>query len=453
MVGGNNLQHHCNTKSLNMNDKQENRHKVTRMLGAVAGAFTFTKKRFSFLITTLAIATLHKTLQDGRPNSNPTSIHLKPPSKSESSEQYLYYFSYAGWSNQLTGLYHAAQLASSTNRTLIVPPILSHHSANDMGNARGGNTRLRCGPDHLDMVKLDAKECLKSPDESSHVKFSEIINMAKLSEAINVPFTDLCEFVKEKPALAKRYFHQMEQMKPEQRTIDLSGTCTLDHRRSYADMVEHFESIFAKDAVAIIPSAFILSNANSETKNFEQNVFRYPPSSNLSEFIRILRDRLPKNYIGVHLRYRDDAEYSEYDEYRFKCSENKTEVLDMIRRGHLAMIEKNEATANITPSVFFASNSQEALSCYKQFLSDVGVQAFSLNDLLGPEKNSTRKFLSAIKASKSTIYLTLDQILVSLGQQVVLLSKRLGHERNIPSSFQTVIKTRHEHLNNSSSLY
>eukprot|EP00985_Skeletonema_marinoi_P000921 scaffold368_cov137-Skeletonema_marinoi.AAC.12 len=129
-------------------------------------------------------------------------------------------------------------------------------------------------------------------------------------------------------------------MKPEQRTIDLGGTCTLDHRRSYADMVEHFESIFAKDAVAIIPSAFILGNANSGTKNFEQNVFR------------------------------DDADHSEYDEYRFICSENKTEVLDMIRRGHLAMIEKNEATANSTPAVFFASNSQEALSCYKQFLSD-----------------------------------------------------------------------------------
>mmetsp|Transcript_25117 Transcript_25117/g.38016 ORF Transcript_25117/g.38016 Transcript_25117/m.38016 type:complete len:127 (+) Transcript_25117:976-1356(+) len=125
----------------------------------------------------------------------------------------------------------------------------------------------------------------------------------------------------------------------------------------------------------------------------------------------------------------------------------------MIRRGHLTMIEKNEVTANSTPSVFFASSSQEALSCYKQSLSDAGVQAFSLNDLLGQEKNSTQKFLSAIKASKSTIYLSLDQILVSLGQQVVLLSKRTGHERNIPSSFQMVIKTRHEHLNNSSSLY
>ncbi len=123
----------------------------------------------------------------------------------------------------------------------------------------------------------------------------------------------------------------------------------------------------------------------------------------------------------------------------------------MIRGGHLAMIENNEAGANSTPSVFFASSSQEVLSCYKQFLSDAGVQVFSLNDLLGQQKNRTQKLLSAIEAPKSTIYLSLDQILVSLGKQVVLLDRR---NRNIHSSFQKVIQTRHErHLNNSSSLY
>ena len=389
---------------------------------------------------------------------------IETQTQSSASEQYLYYFTYAGWSNQLTGLYHAAQLAHSTNRTLIVPPILSHHTTDDMGNARGSDTALRCGPGHLDYIKFDAEECLKSPDESSHVKFSEIIDMTKLSQALDVSFTDLCDFIKEEPALAKKYFFHIEQMKPEQSTIDLSGKCALGcdmgacsgHLRSYTDMVNHFQTIFARDGVAVIPSAFILHNANSHSKHFQLNVFSYPPTSNLSGILRSLRNRLPSNYIGVHLRYRDDVDWADDDEIAFQCSgkmSGTTEVLDKVRRGHLTMIEQNKAAANSTPSVYFASNSQEAMKCYKQFFEDEGVQAFSLNDLLVQERNNTREFFSAIKASKSTINLSLDQILVSLGQQLVLRSK----ERS--SSFQHVIKARHEHehehenINSNSSRY
>ena len=115
----------------------------------------------------------------------------------QQSEQYLYFTSHSGFSNQLIGLYRAAQLAYSTNRTLILPPLLSHHTANEAGNARGLGAKrgVRCGPDHLDWVKLDAQECNKTAHETSHVKFSELINMAKLPRTLNVPFVDLCEFV------------------------------------------------------------------------------------------------------------------------------------------------------------------------------------------------------------------------------------------------------------------
>jgi hypothetical protein len=233
----------------------------------------------------------------------------------------------------------------------------------------------------------------------------------------------------------------------EQRTIDLDWPCAEDEPESYGDMVDHFESIYANDAVAILPSAYILRSENSMTEDFEWNVFRYPLSSNLSEFIRILRDRLPTYYIGVHLRFRDDAEYSKNEEHRFKCSEDRTEVLDMIRRHHMSMIEKDEATSNSTPSVFIASNSHEALRCYKQSLKDKGIQAFSLSDLIAQEKNLV-EILSAINAPKSIIYLSLDQVLVSLGQRIVLLNMRVGNDggngKNTASTFHWVIEARHE---------
>ncbi|KAL7455133.1 hypothetical protein ACHAWC_006705 [Mediolabrus comicus] len=175
-------------------------------------------------------------------------------------------------------------------------------------------------------------------------------------------------------------------MKPKQRKIDLSGECTLDQRRSYDAMVEHFESAFWKDAVAIIPSAFILRAKNFQTDRFRRNVLGYTPSTNVLELVHILRDRLSLNYIGVHLRYRDNAEWSDNDEVRFNCSsENKTGVLRMIQHEQLALglVTKNVTTANNnTPSVFLASSSQEAVKCYKQFLSDAGYSTLSLNDIM-----------------------------------------------------------------------
>jgi len=222
-------------------------------------------------------------------------------------------------------------------------------------------------------------------------------------------------------------------MKPKQSTIDLSGRCALKCKtgpveackgslRSYTEMVEHFGTIFGRDDdVAIIPSAFILENSNSHSKDFQSNVFSYPPTSNLLGILRILRNRLPTNYIGVHLRYRDDVDWADDDEIAFQCSgemAGKAEVLDMIRHGHLTMIEQNKAAANSTPSVYFASNSQEAMKCYKQFFNDEGVEAFSLNDLLARERNSTREFFSAIKASKAPSILILIRFWYLLGNSL-----------------------------------
>ena len=95
-------------------------------------------------------------------------------------------------------------------------------------------------------------------------------------------------------------------MKPEQSTIDLSGRCALKcdagackgPLRSYTEMVEHFKTIFERDdTVAIIPSAFILHNSNSHSKDFRLNVFSYPPTSNLLGILHILRNPSAKKNV------------------------------------------------------------------------------------------------------------------------------------------------------------
>lgn len=111
------------------------------------------------------------------------------------------------------------------------------------------------------------------------------------------------------------------------------------------------------------------------------------------------------------------------------------------------MKEKNKSTtnSNSTPSGFFASSLQNAVKCYKQFLSDAGFQFFCLDDLIAQE-NSLQELLSDIKVPKSTVYLILDQILVSFGNRVVLVKKKNTLTKG--STFQGIIKARHDNVVN-----
>jgi hypothetical protein len=334
------------------------------------------------------------------------------------STRYLYYYNCNGWSNQVVGLAHAAQLANATNRTLILPPVLSHKSTNYQGNARESADEICKTDDHILKAKLDAKNC------ENHVKFSEIIDMSKLSSRINVSFIDLCDFVKEQPALVAQYFRSTEddvkqKEKNQPKSIDLVGSCTIGRTRSYAEMVEYFQSIFAEKVVAIIPSAFILYNSDRELK---RKVMGYVPAPNLLKLMLILRKSLPVKYIGVHLRYKDGHD--------FQCdsdSENKIEVLERIQNEHHLR------------RVYIASNSQKAVKCYKDFLSDHGYQAFHLDDLLEEQKNAIH-LLPEIKVPRSEMSMVIDQNLVSMGKRIVLIN-RSGYE--FGSTFQWMINIRH----------
>mmetsp|Transcript_56022 Transcript_56022/g.65448 ORF Transcript_56022/g.65448 Transcript_56022/m.65448 type:complete len:457 (+) Transcript_56022:328-1698(+) len=336
-------------------------------------------------------------------------------------QKYLFYYSHSGFSNQLIGLARAAQLAHSTNRTLILPPILPHK---DDGDGRSAGTA--CNPyiksgKFIRIAKLDATKCLGAPKNTKYVKFSEIIDLSKLSQTTNVTFVDLCEFVEKEPVLTLQYFHPES---PVQK-VDLDGYCTIHHRRPYSKMVNHFQSIFSNSTVAIIPSAFVIRSSNSQSEAFSRNFLVYPPSSNLLAVIHSVRARLPPDYIGLHMRYKDKYNSE-------KCfSENKTEVSDMIQHENMAMMEKDGT--NGTSSVFIASNSQKVVTCYKQFLRKAGFRTLSLSDVL--EKDSS--VLASIKVPLSTIYLVLDQIMVSLGNRVVLQSK-MGIS-TFQSTFQRVI--------------
>eukprot|EP00804_Cyclotella_cryptica_P025519 CCRYP_012015-RA/>CCRYP_012015-RA protein AED:0.11 eAED:0.11 QI:0/-1/0/1/-1/1/1/0/394 len=341
--------------------------------------------------------------------------------RKERQKKYLYYYSHSGFSNQLFGLANAAQLAYYTNRTLILPPILEHN----VRIAGPGCAPYEKSVEFIETAKRDAKNCRDNPNE--HEAFEEIVDIEKISNATGVEFIDLKDFMTAEPKLLSEYFlGNSARLLP---LIDFRGTCTLNYTRSFPELVEYFQSIFANDTVAIIPSAFFMPQGNF---SFIRNILAAQPSPKLLSLFRNIRDRMHSsrwdNFIGVHLRFRD--------RYEFSCqTENATGIIGQIQNASLSMIEKNETDRS--PSVFFASSVQEANKCYKQILGQAGFVTFDLSDLLIGDVTAER--LSEIFHVRKIIILPLlDQIMVSLGKRVVFSGQMTI------STFQSIIRIRHK---------
>ena len=341
-------------------------------------------------------------------SSNEPKSNLRVPVSK--ANQFLYYHSHShNWSNQLVGLAHAAQIAYETNRILILPPIIEHHDRNV--GVKGSPRCQHClMPQVYEDAKLDAKKCA----DNEHVSFKEIMDLSQLSKSTGVRFVDLCEFVASEPTLAAEYFFQQHQRKSHPEIIDLDGKCTFGQTRSYPEMVNHFNSIFSDDNVALIPSAFATESLNSQSKAFLENVLAFHPSSDLMALQQLLLDHIGQPYASARSRRGDYA-----DNHRFVCSDERKQVLlDWIQQENSSTPRKIGAKEN-TYLAFFASSSQEAAVC-KQFFDDAGLQAFTLSDLLVEEDAS--QMLSSMKVSAEIVAPILDRLLVSLGNKVTLES-------------------------------
>ncbi|KAL7516832.1 hypothetical protein ACHAWX_001808 [Stephanocyclus meneghinianus] len=357
---------------------------------------------------------------DLRTNREEETFQFALPNK-ERNTKYLYYYSHSGFSNQLFGLANAAELAYYTNRTLILPPILQHN----VRIAGPGCAPYKKSIEFIETAKLDAKNCQGDP--SNYVAFSEFFDTVKISHATGVQLVDLKEFITTEPILLSQYFLGNRTRPLE--LIDFQGTCTLNYTRSFSELVEYFQSIFASHTVAIIPSAFFMPSGNI---TFKRSIIAAEPSSKLFSLLMGIRDRIRSNlwhnYIGVHLRFED--------QYKFICEKEDTTIfMEKIHYALSLMQEKNKTDRS--PSVFFASSAQEANKCYKLILEKAGFPTFDLGDLLSGD-TGTERLSEIFRAQKSIILPVLDQILVSLGKRIVLSGQR---EK---STFQEVIRIRHK---------
>ncbi len=281
-------------------------------------------------------------------------------------------------------------------------------------------------PEVYQYAKIDAMKCTKNAHDE-HVSFKEVLDLSELSKSTGVQLIDLCDFVASKPKLAAEYFFRQRQRQAYPEIIDLDGECTLDQTRSYPEMVEYFNSIFDDYDVAQIPSVFASKIRNSQSKAFHEKVMTFELSSKLMALQKILLNYIGQPYVSAHVRYDD--------RYHGSCSnEPKRLLLEWVQQEEE---EEQESLSMTMPgTVYFASSSPRAVVCYKQYFEGAGLQVFTLEDLL--VKEDVAQLLSTIRVPNQIMYPILDQLLVSLGNRVILKSRMPQF-----STFHMIIRMRH----------
>ncbi|KAJ6846849.1 uncharacterized protein M6B38_283580 [Iris pallida] len=115
-----------------------------------------------------------KTLIPKSTQCRPQTLTLDP------SERFLWYAPHSGFSNQLAELRNALLLSAILNRTLIVPPVLDHHSV-----ALGSCPKFRVtGPSELRAAVWD--HIMQLADERRYVSMADIVDLSSVASMVKL---------------------------------------------------------------------------------------------------------------------------------------------------------------------------------------------------------------------------------------------------------------------------
>jgi len=323
--------------------------------------------------------------------------------------KYLLFWPHAGFSNQIIALQRAAQVAYATNRTLVLPPVLPHHTFK---------------VDTLQYPKYEAEsagQCEKEKWIHHYMElarklddfpsFEALFNFDSISiktHGLNV--IDMQEFARLKHVNATDFSKWCTNVYKED-----SGCKYASSGPIYFGIVNAIKEKCRDKSIAAIGSAYLIRPPPNAThiKNWDtiESYFdrKLDLSRDMLKLLHSIHKKLPLNYIGAHIRIRDLARCSPKDSCEHTCNEKetKTPFLDLM---------KDIATVQNTSNVVLGYGNEVVLKCFKYFAKEkyIVTTAYDIveND---PE---LLKMLERIESEKNTIYLLLDQILIATAMHV-----------------------------------
>lgn len=365
-------------------------------------------------------------------------------------EKFLIYFSHGGITNQLLGLKSASELAFGVGRTLVLPPVLPHFDPNvnsSVGFLGRNGFPAECKDmkdGTLDYVKKDALLAAKL-NPSVFPSYNEIINITQLSNVTGVKYIDLPDFM-------DRMKHSIDGFVPD-KSEDSIFQCPTPHH-PYEWYIDKFQKSYGNATVAVIGSAFFLfiefPKLNSTEKPyarpfFDEGDFRsiLPSDRFLKAVKKALNVLGDANYVGIHMRFKDAKDGS------INCTDRDirnayTNVRNNLRRQRV----KQNAT------IFLGSSNRKVQQCYLEnnHVQNGYTKVRTLHDLLEQDKQLKQMLTEEFVLDDTTLFVLLDQILISLANKIVLDQSSFQKFYNFESSFQIMIMYRHtkrQHILNS----
>jgi hypothetical protein len=371
-------------------------------------------------------------------NTTPTSSLY---TSSSSNKKYLFYYTHAGFSNQLIALQHAMQLAHSTNRTVIVPPLLPHRGNKSKYAFDGRNGKSF--QEAVDAAVEDIKTVMSMKGREEYPSWTEVFDYDAKATGVNL--IDLYDFVKDDS-------YNMHNML--NKTTIMDGVDPIKNGGDWNAFVRHFNQHFGNQTLAIIGSAYNIqidaafaTHDEDAAKRIHQAVHSFTPSIKVINLLRAAFSYMPEQYVGVHIRFGDLF-------WIKHCNDSA------VVEGYTGILRSlNESNVTNGTSIFIGSKDGRAKGCLEE-LSNHSYDVYNMNDLFEASAAATetnvldgntttnhtmglQQAMDDLHLDLGTKHLLLDYFLVALGVPPVFFA-RISF-RPSGSTFQELIDDRNKH--------
>lgn len=362
-------------------------------------------------------------------------------------EKYLFFTSANGFANLLRGIEVAMRIAYSTNRTVIMPPLLPHKFAKPFGGFKGRdlynlthdvewftynvNVSLTdvamvtslSGRSDLPALNFDDmihrtgvrpgefyEKGMSLSNGTVRTSWSAVLNFDDVSNRTGVKLIDLYDFVNLKSNSCMEGF--LRQPSPPIPLITL-----LNRSATWLEFIELFEKQYESHPVTLIGNTYELHELFSEYDSHAQEsisdgVHNLAFSTKVVELLKIARNHLPSDYVSVHLRTGDEADR------KIQTCTDKAIVNEYNK------VMKSMERTNVTrgSTVYIASNDDKAKECFDEFTKNM-YKVLNLEDVFeadGMSDNSMRNIMGTLSIDLNTKYLLLDLHLIANGAEIYL---------------------------------
>jgi hypothetical protein len=369
-------------------------------------------------------------------------------------EEYLFYTSCNGFANQLKGLEVAIRIAYSTNRTLIMPPLLPHKTAKS-NSAFYGRDLFTISLDPIVFEKSfkislsDVAKVRSLESRSEFPSWSEVLNLNDMSTKTGVKVIDLYEFVKSETNACIHEF--LRQPSPPVSMLELTTKS-----KKWRDFIKLFQKQFADYPIALIGNAFILDHHSPDlfishhklfkaydsnrTRMISYGVNSLSLSNKVMELIKNALTYLSPNYVAVHLRTGDSPEEMIQD-----CEDEV--IVNEFNKVMYSLEETNVAPGS---TIYIASNDGNAKECFNEITNHV-YNVMNVDDVLEADYNNLesniKEIMDDLTTDPSTNIMLLDALLVSMGVDVYFAMINFRSGSGGHSTFQALIQRLHNERN------